>query len=277
MRGGLEMPIRNLRRIFSDYYIGTAINLPPLMQWKDYSFHFHESSLRGAENAERKIRDIMAGHTVSGQVWTDLRGKYGLSDSRGTLNDLASDFIAYCITAPSTFAKECWLYRAQKNSNRLDVRLLLHKKMRNLQFLMSFVPNRYTGQIFDNSVQSNKVLSFAEHLTQYPLALKRFFELPNWNDLVLLADRTDNGFDNLISRLSPSESDISQFLRRVKTFNRDNERRVYFVKAMLITPTLDRIDVEGKSPVIIHKPFDRFFSEQDVMTILNQIDSYSIL
>ncbi|WML43144.1 hypothetical protein [Neobacillus sp. PS3-40] len=266
------MTIAALRYTFSDY---TIPHLPPLKTWKEYSYHIQESSMRSAVNAETKINGFLTGGTLSNQVWVDLKGVYGLSDSRLSINTLGHNFISYCATAPTNFAKEAWLYRAQKNSIDTEIRFKFNRRLRNLHTLLSFIPHSLVHRVFDNSLESNKMLAFSEHLIQYPLALKKFFELP-WADIVSLTNRTDTQFEQLITVLTPTERNLDPFLRRVKTFNREPERRLVFVASMLIAPTLDRIDHLGSSPLILHYPYNRFFIDQDLIRYLNHIGPYMV-
>lgn len=266
------MSIAALRHTFSGYSLPS---LPALKPWKEYSFHIQESSMRSAVNAERKINDFLAGGTLSNQVWVDLKGVYGLSDSRLSINTLGHDFISYCSTAPTNFAKEAWLYRAHKNSSEIEIRFRFNKRLRNLHTLISYIPERLTPRVFNNSVESNKLLAFAEHLIQYPLALEKLFELP-WTDIVSLTNRTDPQIESLIGSLTTAEHNLIPLLKRIKTFNREPERRLVFITSMLIAPTLERIDLLGSSPLIMHYPYNRFFNDQDLVRYLNQTGSFIV-
>ncbi|WP_088311968.1 hypothetical protein [Bacillus cereus] len=266
------MPIAALRHTFSAYSLPS---LPTLKPWKEYSFHIQESSMRSAVNAERKINDFISGGTLSNQVWIDLKGVYGLSDSKLSINALGHDFISYCSTAPTNFAKEAWLYRAHKNSSDIEIRLRFNKRLRNLHTLLSYIPERLAHRVFNNSLESNKVLAFSEHLIQYPLALEKLFELP-WTDIVSLTNRTDPQFGDLMRSLTTAEHNLIPLLKRIRTFNREPERRLIFIASMLIAPTLERIELLGSSPLILNYPYSRFFTKQDLVRYLNQTGSFIV-
>ncbi|CAN7532829.1 hypothetical protein [Rossellomorea sp. LjRoot5] len=266
------MSVAALRYTFSSYSIPS---LPSLKPWKEYSFHIQESSMRSAINAERKINNFLSGGTLPKQVWVDLKGVYGLSDSRLSINTLGHDFIIYCSTASTSFAKEAWLYRAHKNSINADLRYKFNNRLKNLYTLLSYIPDNLAERVFNNSTEGNKVLAFSEHLIQYPFALDKLFELP-WSDIVNLTNRTDTQIEELISLLTPSEHNLVPLLKRIKTFNREPERRLVFVASMLIAPTIERIEFTGSSPLILNYPFSRFFTEQDLIRYLNQTGAYMV-
>ncbi|MEY2354372.1 hypothetical protein [Lysinibacillus capsici] len=267
------MPLAELRYIFSDYDL-TTLSLPAL---SEYRFHLTETSMRDIRAAERKVRDVLAGTTISKQSWTDLRGIYGLSDTRGSINTIARDFIDYIDTHhPTEFAKEFWLYqKLSQSSNPTTVQSHI-KRVKNLHVLLNNIPHTLGKTIFNNTTSSNKILSLSELLIPFPKALKRFFSLP-FNKIEEFGLLTDNEIDALISSLDPTESGLIPVLSRIKSYkSRSVERRIYFPASMMILPTVQRIESTGLGPIRIYYPYSYFFTYDQFIDYLNQVGTFTI-
>lgn len=259
--------IDTIRWLFNDYEDNQII----VPMWSEYSFHINESSLRNVVQAEQKLRIVLAGGTIDTQAWRDLRSVYGLATEHNTISTLGNDFITFCNTATSDFAKEFWLYRQLYHSQIDSLRNQQIRRINNIYRLLYSVPNSLFNVILNGSNTSDRILSFAEHLISFPLALEKFFELP-WNDLVELVTFNDNQFRATEANFLPTEVNLKKLMVRINTYNRTHyRRRISIISAMLI-PIMDRIILNGSSPFRVYAPFVRFFSRPQIEGFLTDLN-----
>lgn len=262
------MPLTILRHIFQDYDTH-RIQIP---EWKEYAFHLSESSLRTVLQAEQKLLQITAGHADDSRTWRqafrDLRVIYGvINENEDSINTLGREFLSYCQTNPSEFAKEFWLYHAHSKTTG-NLKLRHNQRVRDFnKILQSTKKSRYN--LFDSSDNSARILCFTEHLTPFPKALDRFLELPR-DKALLVSKHTDSSFIDLMNQINPSDK-LRNFISRVKTFDRMRHRRRYFIIYLMLIPIISEIEILGRSTLRIHSPFHKYFSFDEIVEQLKSL------
>jgi len=254
-------------------YLDDIKRLPERFPLRDFNFMI--TSQRTMGQIYRKMEKIDQGKITGREhanFWPDLRALGLVAQNRQELSELGKAALQYFYKAKDDFKREHFILSSirQKTYDAPNrVRKAYLAKRQNLHdYLKRIPPLNKEGQ---EILRDEEKLFFTECLNTFPLALKKYFDLPRSRQK-RLDSLHESGLKTLFDPKKPEEAPYAKVARRFLNVWRALNRRTNFVKSVVLSHYEEKVkrSPEHRVKVRMDKPYTNILNRKLLASIIEK-------